>query len=54
MLMFRLAHPCIHREPKKKDCHVISDGTPKHRYVQHATPARHGSSRNTLFNQIIK
>ena len=28
-----------------------SDGTPKHRYVQHATPARHGFSRNILLNQ---
>ena len=43
MPMLRPAHPCIHRDPKRKDCHVISDGTLKHGYVRHATPARHGS-----------
>ena len=45
MPMLRPAHPCIHRDPKRKDVHVISDGTPKHRYVQHATLARHGPSK---------
>ena len=26
----------------KKDCHVIYNGKPKHRYEQKAAPARHG------------
>ena len=33
MPMLRHAHPCINYEPERKDCHVISDRTPKHRYV---------------------
>ena len=52
-----IAHAQIQHIPvsngTKKDCYVIYDGKPKHRYVQQAAPARHGPSENILFNQFI-